>query len=171
MWWVLASMAGGPCDSAALSVVLGALESVPDERVAELTASDLADACTFEPPVQDALLQVAAGDPSGARDPRSLDPLLDHPTVRELCGVTLASTDRADVWSTCELARMGAFTEQGWREAQGPVLLPLVVHEVLVASGTSRDTAQIVVRRLAGIPREARGGVVNVFEPLFPTFP
>ncbi|MCB9679005.1 MAG: hypothetical protein H6737_28145 [Alphaproteobacteria bacterium] len=164
MWWIASTLAG-PCDTTALGVALDALDDASDEAVARLTAADLADTCAFDDAVHTALVAVSKGE---APDDDALAAL---PAWEAVCPDPPRRDSRAALWRRCELWGLGAFTKDDWNAANGPVLLPLIVHRSLVDAGLPRDTAQVVLRRLAGVPRQSHADVVDVFEPLFPTFP
>jgi len=153
-----------PCNPTALAVGLDALDSAPDEQLPRLIAADLLDACTFDAPTQDALAAVSRGQSPTDED------LLELPLFHELCPSGSKPTPAA-LWRRCELARLGIFTREDWLAGSGPPVLALVVYATLVDQGLDPDTAQIVTRRLAGVPRTSRSRVIDVFEPLFPTFP
>ena len=157
MIWALAAWAG-PCELAKLDTRLEASSVASDTEIVQRTAADLDAACTFEEPVQDAL--------SAVRDGRTPDTavLRALPAFQEACPD--AAAGRSALWEACGLAPLGVATREAWEKGSGPAELALLVYAALEHPAR----AQVVVRRLAGVPR-GQSGRVEVFEPLFPTFP
>ncbi len=153
------------CDTTLLEVSLDALDpQLEDAAVARITASDLLDACTFDRKVSKALQALADGEA-----PEDAD--LHGRFLRPICDSSIED-GRDAVWSGCAMRTAGVVSRNEWDAATGPIVLPVVVYDTLLPL-TSRDTAQVVFRRLAGVPRLAskdEPAVIDTFEPLFPVY-
>jgi hypothetical protein len=170
MWMLatLAALAARPdptCDATLLEVSLDALApGLETPTVIQLTAGDVLDACTLEPALEKALEALAEGDPPADAD-------LKGRTLKSICNDK--ADDRDGVWTACELATAGLVSRPEWDAATGTVVLPVAVFDAMQAIGTRRDVAQVVFRRLAGVPARSPGpgnGVIDTFEPLFPGY-
>ena len=164
LWALLPTvLAMEPCAATQLEVSLDALApGVEAPLVVELTAGDVLDACTFEPPVTKALTALSDGTDPGKAD-------LKGRALKAVCAQR--STDRETIWAICAIESAGIVTRAEWDAGVGPVVLPVVVYAAMLDGGARKDLAQVVFRRLAGVPARAPASsseVIDTFEPLFP---
>jgi hypothetical protein len=170
MWMLaaLAALAARPeptCDATLLEVSLDALApGLETPTVIQLTAADVLDACTLDHSLEKALDALAEG-----KAPADAD--LKGRALKPICNEKV--DDREGVWTACELGTAGLVSRPEWDAATGTVVLPIAVFDAMRAIGTRRDIAQVVFRRLAGVPARSPGpgnGVIDTFEPLFPGY-
>lgn len=162
MWWIISALASPTCDATALEVSIQALDGAKDASVAPLMATDLVDACTFDPALVSALERASAhGD-----DAETLVGALSDRW--SLICPTLTEAGPADaLFEGCEIGRWGLATESGWNRRQGFPYLAVFAADAMRQADVDRDRIQIVFRRLAGIPRTGPDGVIREFSPLF----
>jgi hypothetical protein len=173
--WVFAFPASAApsasCDLAALERGREAAEHVAIEHLVALSAAALSEACTWPPPVAEALSRLGNGWPGSsdlglaAAAPLALEAACPGGVRAMAQAAALAPAEaRAHVHATC---RPGFATAAEWGTAPGLLVAPVLFAGWLVKLGAPPETARVYARSLAGLSDRAEDHPIRVFAPLF----
>jgi len=168
MWWMIARALAG-CDPSGIDAVVDAVPKVGAEHQALMAATGFAEACT----TPRGLVEAARTLPSVSPDMR---PMIDMKAATDAPAAWMAvctgsteglrvlgkmvelarSQQRDHLWTGCDLGRLGWFTQEEWRTADGSIVVALAGAKHAADDGIPARKVRILARAMAGIGGEAR---------------
>lgn len=162
IWLLFASLAtAAPCSADDTAAVVEALTQVPASLRSELATLGFSQACPGATVMSEATAKIGQTPPD-YRGMIEMKAVVEAPQrwiaicpggldVAQRVAQVAPSEKRGVIWSGCQLAEQGWFTEAEWSAASGLTFLPLMAAQTLVESEIDKGKVREMVRALAGV--------------------